>query len=119
MFSFLCAVAFASPEPLLLFSARIYFPPGDKRMSHYQLYVSDLHGKHRRQLTHGNGEMQGMAWISRDAMAWMDENGKLWASKLSPFQPQSSPTRTTRSSKTAELRSVCRAGCCFSKTRPR
>lgn len=88
MFLFLAFHAATAPqEPMLAFTARIYYPPSDKRKSHYQLYLSDLHGKHRKQLTFGTNDPMGVTWIGKDALCWADQNAKLYVSRLKPFRP--------------------------------
>jgi hypothetical protein len=84
-------VAFAAlapaTEPMLAFSARIYYPPGDKRISHSQLFLSDLHGGHRRQLTHGGSDVGLVRWIAKGQLAWADDK-HLYTSALKPFRPK-------------------------------
>lgn len=52
-----------------------YHPPGDKRISHNTLYLSDFHGRHRKQLTFGEGEPRQVRWVGRNHLAWIISNG--------------------------------------------
>lgn len=59
-------------QPLLAFSCRFYYPPGDKRISYHQVYVSDPHGRHRRQITFGASEKTDVRWVGRHKLAWVE-----------------------------------------------
>ena len=59
-------------KPTLAIAARFYYPAGDSRTSYHQVYLCDIHGKNRRQLTHGETEHYGVYWIGRDKLAWIE-----------------------------------------------
>ncbi|MFI5385919.1 MAG: hypothetical protein ACHQ50_07340 [Fimbriimonadales bacterium] len=88
MISLIAVAAFrAAPEPMLAFVARIYYPPGDRRVSHAQLFVSDFHGSHRRLLTHGRTDILRVWWIGRSALAWQTDHAE-FVSLIEPLRPK-------------------------------
>jgi len=68
-------LAFAVAKlPLVAFVARIYYPPSDKRQSHYEVYVSHLDGSHRMQLTERKAHRcaKSVRWISPHELVWLE-----------------------------------------------
>lgn len=61
-------------EPLVAFSCRFYYPGHAKRSVH-QIYISDLHGGHRRQLTFDLSEKTQVRWVGKHALAWVKTKG--------------------------------------------
>jgi len=77
-------------QPGLAFVARYYYPPGDKRMSTTQVYVSDIKGKHRRQVTHGKDQIDSVRWVGRNSIAWITfkrHRNELWLATLPGLKP--------------------------------
>ncbi|MFI5385920.1 MAG: hypothetical protein ACHQ50_07345 [Fimbriimonadales bacterium] len=60
-------------EPMIAFVARIYYPPGDRRISHDEVYVSDLHGRHIRRVTHGAKDPVFLQWDGRSRLVWVEQ----------------------------------------------
>jgi len=82
---------------MLAYVARVYYPPGDRRKSHQQLYISDLDGHHRRQLTHGPKDVDEVQWDGSGALVWWDSTYDnraatyrytVYESHLRPFRPR-------------------------------
>jgi hypothetical protein len=71
MISFAIAAVLA-PTPEIAFSARIYHPSGDQRISHHRVYVSDLDGRHRHGISSGSLECDGVRWIGRHMLSWLE-----------------------------------------------
>jgi hypothetical protein len=66
------AVSAFAPVPQVAFTARFYYPPDDWRISHSQLYVCDLHGRTRKELTSGDHEASDVWWLGDYAVTWVD-----------------------------------------------
>ena len=64
------------PNAEVAFTARFYYPPGDKRISKHQVYVSRLDGSKRRQVTFGSKDVHEVLWVGRDRLVWT-EDGQL------------------------------------------
>lgn len=69
--SLICLLSAGAPQEEVAFSARFYYPPGDKRTSYSQIYVSSLDGSHRRQLSSGKSEHIAPQWIGQTRLAWV------------------------------------------------
>lgn len=61
--------------PWVAMSCRIYYPPGDSRTSYHQIYVCDLHGGHRKQLTFDVAEHTDVRWVGDHTLAWVQTRG--------------------------------------------
>lgn len=68
--------------------ARIYTAPGDRKVSRPQLYLSDLHGGHVRQVTTGASACRTVRWLDRSTIAWTREDGTLWRLRVDGGRPQ-------------------------------
>jgi hypothetical protein len=66
----------------IAYTARYYYPPGDGRISHYQVYVCDLDGENKRQITTGTFDCHTVRWTGPDSLAWVVHGRKeseLWS----------------------------------------
>jgi len=54
---------------MVAFTARFYFR--DARKSYTQVYVCDLNGKHRNQISHGPHECDRVRWIGKHSIAYI------------------------------------------------
>lgn len=61
--------------PLVAYSCRFYYPPGDTRTSYHQIYISDLHGHHREQLTTSPSEKTRIQWAGPNKLCWVESIG--------------------------------------------
>ncbi len=57
------------------YTARFYYPPGGKRISHQQVYLSDLRGHRRKQITFGAAECSQARWVGRNRLTWLKSVG--------------------------------------------
>lgn len=61
--------------PEIAYSARYYYPAGVAKTSYHQVYLSDLHGGHRRQLTSDAREKFDVHWLTYNRLAWVQTKG--------------------------------------------
>src|SRR4051794_11507294 len=66
------SLALAPRGIAVAFTARIYYPVGDKRISHSQVYISDILGHHRVQVTRGNRDKGFVRWRGRSRLTWVE-----------------------------------------------
>lgn len=66
-----------APDAQVAFAARIYFPPGDNRISISQIYVSRLDGSHRRQISQEKNGPWQVRWIGNQHLAWLTDRKTL------------------------------------------
>ncbi|MFI5384716.1 MAG: hypothetical protein ACHQ50_01215 [Fimbriimonadales bacterium] len=59
-------------RPMIAFTARIYYPPGDRRIAHHQVDVSQLDGSHRKRLSSDRFDCDGVRWIGDHKLAWIE-----------------------------------------------
>lgn len=79
----------ASPSPWkVAYVARVYYPAGDRHLSHHQVYLSDLHGGHVRQVTSGRLDCFTVRWIDPKTVAWTREDGTLWRLRVDGGTPK-------------------------------
>jgi hypothetical protein len=62
----------AAPKYDVAFIARFYNKPTDKRISKEQVYVCDITGKHRKQLTKDGSQRESVRWVSSTKLAWTE-----------------------------------------------
>lgn len=62
-------------NPLVAYSCRYYYPAGSPKTSVHQIYVSDVHGGHRRQVTFDLSEKTDVQWVGKHKLAWVESNG--------------------------------------------
>lgn len=67
--------------------ARVYHRAGDRRLSHHQVYLCDLHGGHRRQVTRGPHECRVVRWLDHATLAWTRDDGTLWRMRVDGGRP--------------------------------
>lgn len=60
----------------LAYTARIYYPDTDKRLSRYQVYLSDLRGRHRRQVTFGKAWCWDVRWAGPNTIIWIESTNE-------------------------------------------
>jgi len=72
LFVFVSLAKAPSAEPLVAFTARIYYPPGDHRTAPHQVYVSLLDGSHRRRVSSNRFDCDGVRWIGDHELAWIE-----------------------------------------------
>ena len=77
--SILSLAAYPAKTPLVAFSCRYYYPAATRKTSYHEVYISDVLGHHRRQLTFDKSENLEVRWAGRDKLAWVHVRG---ASKL-------------------------------------
>jgi hypothetical protein len=65
----------AVATPQIAFIARFYYPYPDKRISRGQVYISDIDGKNRKQLTSGNREPASLEWVGKKKLCWVETQG--------------------------------------------
>ena len=80
-------LALSSPWQVV-YVARVYYPAGDRRTSHHQVYLSDLHGGHRRQVTTGVQECAVVRWLDPSTIAWTRLDGTLWRMRVDGGRPK-------------------------------
>ncbi len=66
--------------------ARYYHPPGDKRESHFQVYVCDIHGTRRKQITFGNKDCEAVCWSDQNTLTWLQGEDS-WTAKFPKLVP--------------------------------
>ncbi|MBI1332741.1 MAG: hypothetical protein GC165_07660 [Armatimonadetes bacterium] len=69
------ALALGPSAPAIAYSCRYYYPDGDHRTSFHQIYICDLHGRHRQQITFDDSEKTSVNWVGTDKLAWLESNG--------------------------------------------
>jgi len=57
------------------FVARYYYPYPDKRISTHQVYVSEIDGRNRQQLTTGTPAPEQLAWVGEHMLCWIENIG--------------------------------------------
>lgn len=91
MLSALLLFAAAPPQYDVAFVARFYYPYPDKRISREEVYVCDITGKHRKQVTNSAAERDAVRWVTPTRLAWAE-----WSeagSKLVFFDLQTKKSR--------------------------
>ncbi|HEY3782883.1 MAG TPA: hypothetical protein VGL56_17500 [Fimbriimonadaceae bacterium] len=63
-------LAIGKQTPLVAFAARFYAQSFHQR-SYQQIYLSDLHGKNRRQLTFDRSDKSDVRWVGKGKLAWL------------------------------------------------
>jgi hypothetical protein len=71
----LTGLLLAAPVHDIAYIARYYYPYPDKRISRDQVYVSDIHGKNRLQLSTSKGEVADVHWVSETVVTWTETTG--------------------------------------------
>ena len=66
---------FASANPLVAYSCRYYYPARSPKTSVHQVYVSDVYGGHRRQITFDKSEKTQVQWVGKHKLAWIESEG--------------------------------------------
>jgi len=61
-----------SAEPIVAFTARIYYPPGDRRIARHQVYVGRLDGSRRQRVSSNRFDCDGVRWIGDHQLAWIE-----------------------------------------------
>ncbi|MDQ2986648.1 MAG: hypothetical protein M3R13_07985 [Armatimonadota bacterium] len=70
------AISTGAPSgPEVAFTARLYYPYPDNRVSKSQVYICSFDGKGRRQLTTGSTEPAQIAWVSKQKLCWTEVVG--------------------------------------------
>lgn len=75
----------AAPDLRVAYTARYYYPAGDKRTSHTQVYLCDTAGKNRKAITSGAVDCGAVRWTGPKSLAWIVERGtrsELWATTV-------------------------------------
>lgn len=67
----LTALLLTATQMPVAYTARYYYSASDKRVSHYQVYLSTLDGAKRRQITDGNEDCSGVSWQGSSAIVWI------------------------------------------------
>jgi hypothetical protein len=79
MINTLLALAALSPisgDPQVAFVARYYYPYPDKRISAHQVYVTDIDGNNRKQLTTGKPSPEQLSWVGANVVCWIERFGR-------------------------------------------
>ena len=71
------AVSAKTHEPLVAICCRFYNKPGSKAISLHQIYLCDLHGGHRKQITFDRSEKTDLRWVGTHRLAWYQSVGAL------------------------------------------
>jgi hypothetical protein len=70
-----CFVGILSKPLMVAFSCRFYNQPGSDKTSYHQIYLSDVHGKDRKQLTFDRSEKLSVKWVGKTKLSWIQTFG--------------------------------------------
>ncbi len=78
----LLLVSHSTALPQIGYVARYYSPPDSAKETTYQVYVADIDGRNRRQLTNLKGRMSDVRWLGHTKLAFIqniDNLHQLWS----------------------------------------